>query len=56
MAKYRVWAQSISDVYLEVEAENEEQARAIAEETDGGDFTPTPYGDWVFGTIEEVKE
>lgn len=55
MAKFRVWAQSITDVYLDVEAEDEEQAKEIAEEADGGDFIPTPYGDWIIGSVEEVS-
>ena len=44
MAKWRVWAECISDVYLDVEAETEEQALEIAEEADGGDFTDDPCG------------
>lgn len=50
--KYRVWAQSITDVYLDVEAESEEEAKEIAEVTDGGDFQYTVWGDWIFGSIE----
>lgn len=50
--KYRVWAQSISDVYLDVEADSEEEARNIAEETDGGEFIDSGYGDWILGSVE----
>ena len=55
MAKYRVWAQSISDVYLDVEAESEEEAMKIAEEADGGDFIDDGMGDWIFGSVVELE-
>ena len=54
MAKYRVWAQSITDVYIDVEADDEEQAREIAEETDGGDFSESPYGEWIIGEVYKL--
>lgn len=50
MAKYRVWAECISDVYLDVEAESEDEAIEIANETDGGDFITSDYGDWKIGS------
>ena len=61
MAKYRVWAQCISDVYLDVEAESKEEAIAIAEIADGGDFIDDPTGgDWKLCTdpdmVEEVND
>lgn len=56
MAKFRVWARSISDVYLDVEAETEEEARDIAENTDGGLFTDAGTGDWEYGTTERREE
>lgn len=43
---YRVWAECISYCYLDVEAESEEEAKDIADEADGGDFMPTPDGEW----------
>lgn len=47
MAKYRVWAKMTTYCYLDVEAEDEEQAKDVAEETDGGDFTADDMqGDW----------
>ena len=50
MAKYRVWAQSISEVYLDVEANSEEEARQIADAADGGEFVEDPCGgDWILG-------
>ena len=50
--KYRVWATSISYVYLDVDAETEEEAIEIAEEADGGEFEATAYGDWYIGECE----
>ena len=47
MAKFRVWAKSIDYVYLDVEAENEDQAMKIANEADGGDFHQDGC-DWQF--------
>ena len=35
---FRVWAECISDVYVDIEADSEEEAREAAEELDGGDF------------------
>lgn len=56
MAKYRVWAQSISYVYLDVEAVDEDQAMEIAREADGGDFHEDG-GDWEFSDdITELDE
>lgn len=46
MAKYRVWAQSISDVYIDVEANSKEEAIEIADEADGGEFIDSNKGDW----------
>ena len=37
--KYRVWATYTSRVYLDVEANSEEEAWDIAEGTDGGEYT-----------------
>ena len=46
MAKYRVWAQSISDVYIDVEADSKEEAIELADEADGGEFIDSNKGDW----------
>ena len=46
MAKYRVFAKTISYAYLDVEAETGEKAKEIAENTDGGEFIATEDGDW----------
>ena len=47
-----------SYAYLEVEAEDENEAYNIARETDGGEFIPTDEGDWEIleDEIEEVEE
>lgn len=49
MKKWRVWAECITDVYLDVEAETEEEAKEIADNADGGDFSECPYGEWIIG-------
>ena len=56
MAKFRVWAECVSYVYLDVEADDEYQAKEIAEEADGGEFEPTPWGDWKMGTVERIDQ
>ena len=56
MAKYRVWAEWISDVYLDVEAETEEEALEIAEETDGGEFIESSTGDWRIGSAYRLDD
>lgn len=53
---YRVWAESISDVYLDVAAESEEEARRIADEADGGEFIDNGTGDWRMGEAMETHE
>ena len=56
MALYRVWAQSISDVYLDVEAESPEEAIQIADATDGGDFIDSSYGDWILNRDPDMVD
>lgn len=59
MAIYRVWAAMETYCYLDVEADSPEEAYAIAEETDGGDFIeePSPWGgDWRLLDMSEVQE
>lgn len=53
MAKYRVWAKMTSYSFLDVEAENEQEALEIAEYTDGGEFITTEGGDWE--VLSDVK-
>ena len=57
MKTYRVWAHSISDVYVDIEAESPEKAREAAEELDGCDFIEDG-GDWEFSKDDpyEVDE
>ena len=57
MAKYRVWAQSISDVYIDIEADDADQAYNYAKyEADGGDFHDNGFGDWEMGSVEELDD
>lgn len=55
MKTYRVEAQYITYVYVDIEAENDDQAWAIARNMDGGDFKESGYGDWDIANVEEVK-
>lgn len=56
MAKYRVWAESISDVYLDVEANSKEEAYEIARNADGGDFKEDLLGGaWRLTTVQELE-
>ena len=48
-ASYVVWCDAI------VEAENEEEARDIAQAMDGSDFEPTGGGDWNVDCITETE-
>ena len=52
--KYIVWAKMTSYAYLYVDAESEEEAFEIAEETDGGEFEPSEDGDWEIVTCNPV--
>lgn len=45
---------SIDYVYLDVEADSVEEAKAIAEDTDGGDFINDGFGEFEYDyTIDE---
>lgn len=50
--KYTVYYKSISEVFLEVEADSAEEAEAIAEKTDGGSFIETGEYDWIHTRTE----
>ena len=56
--KYRVWAQCISDVYVDIEADNEDQAYEYAKyELDGADFHEDPCGGaWEMGSVDELDD
>lgn len=52
--KYRVMYKLIDYVYLDVEADSVEEAKAIAEDTDGGDFINDGFGEFEYDyTIDE---
>ena len=55
--KYRVWAKMTNYAYLDVEAEDENEALAIAENTDGGEFISSDEGNWeiIYDDVEEVE-
>ena len=46
--KYRVMYKSIDYVYIDVEADSIEEAKEIAENTDGGEFIEDGVGDWEY--------
>jgi hypothetical protein len=54
MNKYRVHASYISYCYIDIDADSEEQAWELAENTDGGDFKQTELGDWKIDGVAEV--
>lgn len=57
MAKYRVWAECITDCFLDVEAESEEEALRIADDADGGDFiTDMSSGDFRITSAQLQEE
>lgn len=48
MAKFRVVYKQIQPLYLDVEANSPEEAREIAENTDGGEFVEYGMGNWEY--------
>lgn len=52
--KYIAYARSIGYVKIEIEADNIDEAIAIAEDTDGGEWIEYDGG-WEYDGIEEVK-
>lgn len=56
MKRFRIWAESISHVYLDVEAETEDEAYEIAKDTDGGEFIEDGFGDWILGDVVELED
>lgn len=56
MAKYKVWAELITDYYVVIEAENEKQAAKFAQDYIGDDIdvwhedTSLESGDWSVGS------
>ena len=53
MKTYRILASYTSYCYMDVEAENLDEAREIAYNADGGDFKDQGLGDW---NIDEITE
>ena len=53
MAKFKVKYKSIDYVYLDVEADSLEEAKEIAENTDGGEFMEDGVGDWKYDHTED---
>lgn len=52
--KYRIFYKAIDYVYLDVEANSLEEAKEIAEDTDGGEFIEDGVGDWEYeSTVDE---
>ena len=47
MPRYKVKAEMITDLYIVVEADDEEEALEIADEIDGGDWVDEEKGDWI---------
>lgn len=58
MKKFRVVASYITYCTAEIEAENADDAFAIAKSMDGGDFDPdvASAGDWEIEQVEEIEE
>lgn len=55
MAKFRVKYRSIDYLYLDVEADTLEEAKEIAENTDGGEFIDDGIGYWEYNHTENEK-
>ena len=56
MKKFRVLAACTSYCYIDVVACNLSESMHIAEDLDGGLFTPTGDGDWCIISASELKE
>ena len=55
MKKYNVTAYYTTTYFVEIEAENEDDAYELARDMDGGSFTSTDTGEWRIVDVEEVK-
>lgn len=49
--KYRVMYKSTDYVYIDVEADSIEEAKEIAENTDGGEFIEDGVGNWEYDRV-----
>ena len=54
MKKYRILASSVNYFYLDIEANNDDEAWKIAYDSDGGDYKQQGLGDWQIDNIDEV--
>ena len=52
--KFRVYAVIEQDLYVDIEAESEEEALEIAENMDGGDFEQDTGGDFRITYADEI--
>jgi hypothetical protein len=56
MPKFKIMASYLKYCELEIEAENIDEAKEIAYNADGGDFTPCDkYGDWNIDSVKEIS-
>jgi hypothetical protein len=55
MKKFKVTATMYTKLVCEIEADSIEEAWTIARETDGGQFTALPDGDWEIYDVEETE-
>lgn len=58
MKKFKAIAVMRTYLEIEIEAEDEDQAWELANEADGGDFTPMEgeAGDWEIYDVKPIKE
>jgi hypothetical protein len=56
MKTYRILASYTVYCSLEVDAENADEAREMAQEADGGDFDSDEHGDWNIDDVIELEE
>ena len=55
MPRYKVEAELVTDLFIVVEAEDEDQAYRIADDIDGGDWQDDQSGDWKIGRAVRVS-
>ena len=55
MKKFTVTATMYTKLVCEIEAESYDEAWALARETDGGQFTALPDGDWEIYDVTEAE-
>ena len=55
MKKYNITAYYTKTCFVEIEAEDEDQAYESARSMDGGDFASADSGDWRIVDVEEIE-